>query len=190
MQNVPKVLLLEILMNSLCLHFSLCFLSPSIHYQRIFWHALCIQLLWSLILQGKQTFWFPSRRGNWLIDTMLILESSSNCKYCSNEFIFLHEFHCKCIVRKDISLTQYGFNLRFWLHCHFSFFVFSFLRTQFGNLKCSIGDEFKFLSNCRFRFGLYNTWNRFIQNIAFFKFFLHCILFSLMFVIVLEHNWL
>ena len=93
-------------------------------------------------------------------------------------------------TKNDVStFTQYGFNLRFWLHCHFSFFDFSFLRTQFGNLKCAIGGEFKFLSNCRFRFGLYNAWNKFTQILHFLKFFLHCILFSLMFMIVLEHNW-
>ena len=35
-----------------------------------------------------------------------------------------------------------------------SFFDFSFLRTQFGNLKCAIGGEFIFLSICRFRYQL------------------------------------
>ena len=35
--------------------------------------------------------------------------------------------------------TQVGFSWRFWLHCHFSFFNFWFLRTIFKNLKDAIG---------------------------------------------------
>ena len=54
-------------------------------------------------------------------------------------------------------LAQYGFNPRFWLHCHFYFLDFSFLRTIFGNLKCALGGEFIFLSNWRFRYQLYSS---------------------------------
>ena len=36
---------------------------------------------------------------------------------------------------------------------------------------------------------MYNAGKKLIQNIAFFKFFLHCILLSLMFKIPLDANW-
>ena len=58
-----------------------------------------------------------------------------------------------CAFRSQASLedtlsvvyTSIGFNPRFWLHCHFSFFDFSFLRKIFGNIKCALGGEFIFL---------------------------------------------
>ena len=84
--------------------------------------------------------------------------------------------------------TQVGFKSRFWLHCHFSFFDFKFLRITFENLKCAIGVEIIFLFNWIFRIRLYNTRNKSIQNIVILKFFLPCILLSLMFEIPLKHN--
>ena len=59
--------------------------------------------------------------------------------------------------------TQVGFKSRFWLHCQFSFFDFSSLRTTFEYLKCAIGGEFIFVSN--WRFNLDHT----IQEIFYFK---------------------
>ena len=38
-------------------------------------------------------------------------------------------------------------------------------------------------------FRSYKTGNKFIQNITIFKFFPHCILFSLVFEILLKHSW-
>ena len=91
-------------------------------------------------------------------------------------------------MQQHCYLPQVRYKSRFWLHCHFSFLDFSLLSTTFENLKSAIGGEFLFLSNWRFRFGSYNTRDKFIQNIAIFKFCLHCILFSLMFEILLEYN--
>ena len=58
---------------------------------------------------------------------------------------------------------------------------FCFPLTSLENLKCTIGGELILLSNKRFRFRLYNARNKLIRNITIFKFFLHCILLSLMF---------
>ena len=68
----------------------------------------------------------------------------------------------------------------------FSFFNCWFLRTTFEHLKFSVCRKLIFLSNWRFRFRSYKL----VQNIAVFKFFLDCILLSLMFDISPEHTWL
>ena len=47
--------------------------------------------------------------------------------------------------------------------------------------KLPIGGELILLSNLRFKLRLYNARNKLIKTFAIFKFFLHCILLSLMF---------
>ena len=80
--------------------------------------------------------------------------------------LFLEEIWSKSVP--ELNVTQPNERITAWVQvdhrsdsiqssdcvANFSFFDFSFLMTIFGNLKCAIGAEFIFLSNCRFRYQL------------------------------------
>ena len=52
-----------------------------------------------------------------------------------------------------IDHSQVGFKSNFWLHYHFSFLDFWFIKATFKNQKCALSGELIFLSTWRFRFG-------------------------------------
>ena len=54
------------------------------------------------------------------------------------------------------------------------------------NIKCAVGGDVNISIQLKFRFISYNARNMLIQNIAILKFFLHCILLSSMFEILLD----
>ena len=135
----------------------------------------------------------------WFIHQLSVAGISQKCTFAVYRFHHASWCYCNLCIRFQFSMYTHTYILmKYALHrsdssqgsdyiAIFLSLISLFLRTTFEYLKCAMGGELIFLSNWIFRLWSYNTRHNLFQNITISKFFLHCILLSLMFEILLEY---